>query len=409
MTATGAPYGESAALTLYGDGLTHGGALVAQSRSPSTMAQRRLVERELTAHFSRLPLSWGVNVMTAQPADIVVFVSQVWVPHHGRTLLTDGTMSPSTANLRGVFAALAHLFERHGRGGDWSLAAPFNNPCRSALVSDCQSGLERHVNDRAPPPVAAHPLTEQKLLTLVSQLDARYASHSRDGARLGTPYQRMRCLLSARDALLFVYLFHSLQRGVEGARIGLANLSLPGDRRPLQVGDSRLLTARTVRVHTGRQKCSPTGSTLEIPRADDERLCFMRRVHHYSLQCADLGLPLEGPEYLLFRASDPLNRGAHAATTLSSSACLGRLKQALTAAGVNEGETVHSCRRGGIQDAQRKGEHANATMARANIKTPGIHALYASTERPTRRKPVATPAPARSTPEATPRGACILQ
>ena len=56
-------------------------------------------------------------MMTAQPTDVVVFVSQVWIPRHGRTQLSNGDVYPSASNIRGMFPALAHIFDRQSRGG----------------------------------------------------------------------------------------------------------------------------------------------------------------------------------------------------------------------------------------------------------------------------------------------------
>ena len=403
-----APYPAAQAEGMYCDGLEHGGSLAMKSRADSTLAQRRLVEQELLLHLARLPAAWGVNVMTAQPTDVVVFVSQVWIPRHGRTRLSTGAMYPAASNLRGMFPALAHIFDRQGRGGEWSLSLPYNNPCRSSLVEDMRQGLERYILAHAPAPVAAVELTETKLLVLVVDLDRRHAAHALDHGRLKSAYQRMQCVILARDALLFVYLFHSLQRGAEGAAIGLRNLSFPADPAPLVPADPRLLTAACLRVQTGRQKCSPTGSVLEIPRADDARLCFMRRLHAFYGTCARLGVPLGEHDRPFFRPSATNNRGAFADHPLSSSAGLARLKQALAKADVDEGETLHSCRRGGIQREKRKGVPAHETMERANIKTPKIYALYADAERATRRKPKTPGMSLAEAPEPPPRG-CAIQ
>ena len=403
------PYTLDNAANMYGAGLEHGGSLAMRSRADSTLAQRRLVEQELLLHLTRLPAVWGVTVMNAQPTDVVVFVSQVWIPRHGRTRLRNGLVYPSASNIRGMFPALAHVFDRQGRGGDWSLSLPYNNPCRSSLVEDLRQGLERYILAHAPPPVAAVELTEEKLLVSVIDLDARHAAHALDATRLKSPFQRMQCVILARDALLFVYLFHSLQRGVEGAAIGLKNLSFLTDNTPLAPADARLLTAAHLRVRTGRQKCAPTGSTLEIPRADDARLCFMRRLHAFFGVCVRFGLPLEAPDYLFFRPSATNSRGAFAGHSLSSSASLARLKQALAKADIDEGETLHSCRRGGIQHEKRKGIPAHETMERANIKTPKIYSLYADPGRATRRKPPRAPAEVKQVASKPPPPNCVVQ
>lgn len=394
---------------MYGAGLAHCGIHASRSRCESTLSLRRLVGTELQAHFSRLPANWGVNIMTAQPTDVVVFVAQVWVPQHGRTVLSDGQTYPAASNIRGMFPALEYLFDRNGRGGVWKIHSPFNNPCRSTFVDDYRRGLEKYIIENGPAPVAAHPLEEQKLSVLVIRLDADYAARRANPQQINTPYRKLQCLILARDALMFVYLFFSLQRGVEGGRIGMANLSFPGDNSAVIPGDPRLLTAPMIRIRTGKLKTDPNGGVLDIPRAADAKLCFMSRLHSYAHACADSGSPLQAPHYALFRPIDTHDRGVFANTTLTSAACLGRLKRALNDIGANEGETVHSSRRGGMQRERAAGVPAEETMARAIMKTKRIYDMYVDTSRPTRRKkhvaslPALPPLPAAVGP---PSGSC---
>jgi hypothetical protein len=66
--------------------------------------------------------------------------------------------------------ALDYVFSIRGRGGQWSLHSPYNNPCRSQLVEDFGRGTVRYVRQNGPLPVAAHPLTRVKLMILVDSL-----------------------------------------------------------------------------------------------------------------------------------------------------------------------------------------------------------------------------------------------
>ena len=224
----------------------------------------------------------------------------------------------------------------------------------------------------APPPVAAVELTEEKLLALVVDLDERHAAHALDAARLESPFQRMQCVILARDALLFVYLFHSLQRGVEGAAMGCQIFPSLTDTLPLAPARPAPADGCSPAGEDWPPEVCPYWEYARDPSRGRRRLCFMRRLHAFFGVCANFGVPLEGPEYLCFRPSATNNRGVFASHPLSSSASLARLKQALARADIDEGETLHSCRRGGIGHEKRKGIPVHETMERANIKTPKV-------------------------------------
>lgn len=375
---------ESATCFLYSVGLVQAGIHASHSRCESTLALRRLMSAELQSHFRRLPPTWGVNILSAQPIDVVVFVAHVWVPHHGRIILASGHVYPSASHLRGAFNALEYVFDRSGRGSVWTLSNPFNNPCRITIVDDYKRGLEKFVDETGPAPKAT--LEESKLLSLVTSLDTYFDARRADMERLNNPYRRLHCMIPTRDTLLFTNQFYSLQRDVEGDRIGLSNLSFPSDNRPLRLGDNRLLTAPTTCVRTGWTKTDVNGGTFKIDRAEDSRLCFMRRLHAYASACVLLGQPSTTPDFHLFRPIDTLDRGIFSRATMTSAACLGRLKNALNLAGAKDGETVHSSRRGGMQRERAAGVPAEQTMARALMKTRKIYDLYVDTNRPTRRR-----------------------
>ena len=293
---------------------------------------------------------------------------------------------PSAAGIRAVIPRLTHLFDVHGRGGYWSLVNPDNNPCRSAFVDDYKRGLERYINRLAPPPVAAHPLSDAKFFALLSSLDARLVAMR---ASCVTPFQRVRCQAVARDGLMFLYLKESFQRGGEGAAIRLVDVTIPGDPRALTPADPRLLAAPVVRVTppTLKGHRGPPGLGIDIARGLTPATCFLRRLHAYALICAELGLPLVAPSYHLFRPMNPRRRTALLNESLTTSAVQSRLRDALDRAGLNEGETTHSFRRANFQAARARGEPQAETMAKALITTDAVYNLYCNTGRPTRYRP----------------------
>jgi hypothetical protein len=362
-----------------------GGAHVLHSHCDNTMALRALVAKELALHIARVPASYQLSVATMQPFDCMVFMETCWIPKHGRTVLDTGETCPASSSLRGFLAAFEHLFALHGRGGEWSLTAPYNNPCRSALVSGYGRGLGRYVRKHGSRPVAAHPMSHNKLTVLVDTLDGEQ-SHMAEEVDPGLPgpgtYARMRYLIKERDSLLFLYLFYSLQRGGEGASIGLTDLSFPGHGpfSPLIPDDDRLLTASFIRIHPPTLKTSlggppPPSTHMDVHRAPDERYCFLRRLHKFMELCATLGVPLT-PTSPLFRPLGVSDRSTLREESLTTSACYSRLRSALMSAGIYEGESLHSTRRGGAQAANRDGESREEIKFRMNITSDAILDRY---------------------------------
>lgn len=380
---------------VYRVGMQRGSLRVQDSHSATTMNMRAMMSSELGLFLAHIPAGFGINEHTMQPTDVVVFLSMAWIPRHGRTQLSNGEVGPSVSGLRLAIPALDHVFSSRGRGGEWTVHTPYNNPVRSQLVHDYVRGAVRHVRQLGPLPVAAHPLTRPKLALLVAELDTACAQMDATLSAQPLPYQALRRLLKERDALLFVYLYESLQRAGEGASISLRNLSFPDDPLPLRHGDPRLLSAGAIRIHPPTLKTcggAPSPSTyMDVARVGDPSLCFLRRLHAFMSTCDRLGHPLEVPFGHLFRPADS-TRVALRETSMTTAACRSRLKSALVAAGADEGETTHSFRRGATQDARLAGEDPAVTMGRMHIVTPGVYRRYTDQGCPTRHHAPAPPA-----------------
>ena len=372
-----------------------GGHHAENSHCASTVALRALLTTELLTYLSRMPPELGLSIKTMQPNDCMVFIEAVWVPNHGRTVLSTGETCPAASSLRGVLTAFEHLFKVYGRSGEWSLTTPYNNPCLSALVADYGRGLGKHIRLKGPRPLAAHPLSYEKLTILIDALGVAQASLK--GVDPGQPgpatYQRMRYLISARDALLFVYLLTSLQRGGEGACIGMQDLSIPGGPFPsVAVGDIRLLTTDCVRIHPPTLKSfggpPPPSTYMDVYRNPDDRYCFLRLLYRYMGLCSTLGAPLT-PTSPLFRPMGTQDCSTVREESITTSACYSRLQSALAAAGVDEGESTHSFRRGGSQAAKHQGKSKEETMGLMHITTDAVYERYTDEGCATRYTPLA--------------------
>ena len=387
-TAPAAPYTMAEVNSMYSYGLEVGGLRAGHSRSDTTIELRNALARAMFGHLATLPPQLGITLHTMQPSDVMVFLNWVWFPHHGKTVLDTGEVMPAASSIRGVMPALEHLFSIHGRSGEWGIHRPWNNPCRSQMIEDLGRGTLRHVRIHGPRPIAAHPLEHWKVRALVGSLDS--AGEAMAITFASAAYFRMMFMIKKRDSLLFTYLFQSLQRAGEGAAICMSDLSFPDDLQPLVPKDPRLLTRSSIRIHPPTLKQTdgppPPSTYMDVPRNSDEGMCFLRRLYHFTVLCEQLGQPLQvnGP---IFRPMDPHNRLVFRDCPMTTPACISRLKDALTQAGLYEGETSHSFRRGGMQDDRKRNVPESDTMARGHVKTPAVYRRYTDTGCKTKKKP----------------------
>ena len=152
---------------------------------------------------------------------MLTFCTSVVIPNHGRTLLTDGTTVPAFSTMKGVLTSLLHHFDRLGRRGDWEPLYFRGNPCESSEIRAFRTGYERLLWHEGVEPVAAEPITEGAVHSLVdaadqarAELRAQHATQTIIGAR-----EIVRELLCERDATYYLYLWESIQRGGEGGRL----------------------------------------------------------------------------------------------------------------------------------------------------------------------------------------------
>ena len=379
VPATGTPLGVAAAHQMYERGVLNAVSLSRGRLSVTTLGRRDEVATSLYRHFLSLPADWGITVYTAQPTDVLVFVSQVWIPKHGRTRLLTGATHPAASTCRGMWAALSYLFRSHGRAGEWSLIAPWNNPCESQVVQDYRAGIVSHLVSNEVRPVAAHPLSLDKLRRILDTLDARAVKLQ--GA--AQAYNRIRWLLCVRDAALFIYLYHSIQRGGEGAKLRLRDLRSADPAFLGSVWDSP-----AVLVFPRRVKNRVVGK-FEVCRDPDPGLCFLARLRALVFAYETIGFPLTVDAYL-FRPQDSSRRTVISNKALQTTACISRLQAALKKTGSFSGETSHSFRRGGMQRDKAAGKPREHTMSRALISTPAMYDRYTDEHCVTRYRPPAS-------------------
>jgi len=374
----------------YGSSLAAAFDVMRRAHSSSTHDSRRRVAVEFSRFLLSLPARLAKDFTNATAYDVVVFLHSEWRPHHGRTLLPDGTRVASASGLGNAASALSAAFDVLGRRGEWDPTSNAGNPCESNEVRLYRAGYQRDLWSDDIEPVAAVPLEEVKLLRLVTHLDERREALLAALPSNGSRFHRLRALLLERDALLVTYLGASIQRGGEGARLRVCDIrhTGSGDGTVLQLPLGAPLSAIpdvTVYPNGVKTRQRRNCGHFTIGAHADPRLCFVQRYTQFQQSCRDLGQPLQAPAGFIFRIMDPHHRTSLAAAPLTVAAGLSRLRSGLLALGDYDGETMHSFRRAGMQSDQDSGLPPQVTMDRALITSPSTYSRYTNRSRPTKR------------------------
>ena len=297
---------------------------------------------------------------------------------------------PAHSTIKAVLTQLQHVFTRYGRVGSWDPLGLTGNPCLSAEIDQYRTGYQRMLWNNGVEPVAAHPLTEDKIHALVASLDKKLSGLSADQDTFapGQPTS-MKYLLIERDIVLYLYLWASYQRGSEGARLRPCDIKRPAGHPAFEVRAGSVVPTYSypLDVHPNgtksRQRRNCGSFTLELP-CTDLTFDLVHRLNTFVMHCEQQG-DMFRSDTCFFRPIRCAKRDRFSLEgSLSGSACLKRLKGALSEHSIDDGETCHSFRRGALQHAQLAGHNVDSSMDQAQITTMSTYERYVSTTRPTR-------------------------
>lgn len=190
----GIPVTSETFASTYQQGLKAASALQQQAVKASTTKARGAVTRELMEWLNSMhrPLA------TALPEDILVFLTQHWLPNHAGFPTATGKLVAAPTSLAGVKSHLAREFELQGRVGDWDPATKSGNPMHSIQIKDLIKGYHNQAAQLGYQKRGAVPLTELEMLELLQHLCSDLSSASKEEQ-----------LLLVRDGLIFSLLWQS--------------------------------------------------------------------------------------------------------------------------------------------------------------------------------------------------------
>ena len=176
--------------------------------------------RELADWLHSTHAASNRTVMSVIPEDILVYLTQHWLPNHAGSEAVTGDLIAAPGNLSGIKSLLRDLaqeFDLLGRTGDWNASTQSGNPMHSIQVTRMTKGYSNHATQLGYQKKGAVPLTEAEMHTLLESMH-RSCSSIRDQHQL---------LLVLRDGMLFSMLWQSCFRGFNAGALRLDNIMLP--------------------------------------------------------------------------------------------------------------------------------------------------------------------------------------
>ena len=313
-------------LDLYGKGLACAADLQQQAVKAATVKARQAAVIELAEWLH----TTGIRTMqSATPEDMLVYLTQHWLPHHAGSATSAGELTAAPSSLSGIKSHLAMEFELPGRTGVWNSATQTGNPMHSIQIKTMLTGYANHAAELGYQKKGAVSAAEMEML-LCSLHDKH---HSMTGST--------ESLLLLRDGLLLSLLWQTCFRGFNagGLRLDIILLPTGGSALPYLAPVRQL--GKGAKLHllpdsTKNKKGGHCSVTLTC-----DVLCFTTwlqlALHHY----AAAGQPTT--DYL----TRPLQVGTKVFSEklMTSSNVWARLTKDLKESGMYTGQSVHSTRR----------------------------------------------------------------
>ena len=107
------------------------------------------------------------TAMNAIPEDILVYLTQHWLPNHGGAEIAAGNRIAAPSSLSSIKSHLAQDFDLLGRTGDWNASTQSGNPMHSIQLTKMAKGYNNYATDMGYQKKGAEPLTEAEMHTLL--------------------------------------------------------------------------------------------------------------------------------------------------------------------------------------------------------------------------------------------------
>ncbi len=306
-------------------------------------------------------------MFTCTANDVLVYLARVWPRTHQAR--GGGPVAPST--LEGAASALSTFFRQVGRGAPYDEQQGTGNPCTSVFVTGYLSGYPKQGAAEGRSPVGAVPMNEGTMRAVAVYLSRAIAEETGGSAK---------ALVLMRDRAVLLLVWATAIRAGNCGELLLSDFREPGClqreydwatlpapqlAQPYPQGVELWMWQKGDKTHK-RGRAEP----YYVPARAEGQLCAVRALGAYVAACRSSGwAAVRG---YLFRPLQPDQR----AFKEEPLAVTDRLERHLEAAMVNQGETMHSLRRGVLQAAAAQGANVLTLLEVGHMKSVGTLGRY---------------------------------
>ena len=367
---TSAPLSSQEVVDLYSKGLAAAANIQQQSVKANTVKVRQSAMRELADWLHSTHAASSRSVMTVIPEDLLVYLTQQWLPNHAGASTATGTRVAAPGSLASIKSHLAQEFDLLGRTGEWNASTQSGNPVHSVQVTRMVKGYSNHATDLGYQKRGAEPLSEAQMHTLLESMHR--SSHSN--------MEQHQLLLVLRDGLLFSLLWQTCFRGNNAGALRLDNIQLPTGESalPYLIPDRKLQAGSVLHLLPDSTKNKKGGHCKVVLSCDV--MCFTTWLQLAVCQYAEAGQPITN------FITRPLSVGTSRFTEqpMTCSNAWARLTKHLKALDMYTGQSVHSTRRGNMIHRQQQKHESYCDIGEAAMCTEKNAKYYTDTHRPTR-------------------------
>lgn len=330
-------WSEEEACRFYRDTLGAAAEVANRSVSKGFEESRRRTFREFQEFLGMV--GQGKCLENASGLDVVAFVHGFWIPKHKEQCRTK-VGEERTASASAVKSVVQHIAKSYSMLG----YTDANNPAKTESVKNYRDGYRNRLHDQG--------VREQRAKVMKAEKVADLAAHIEGELKKASGVHRCRLIA---DLAIVHYLWETWSRGKECGEL-----------------EARQVDKENGIVQAGWSKTQQTEASAEIAVASNGN--FMQAASRLIVSMEQIGSPVGNG--FLFR---PLNRKRNGFEDepLRSDAIRRRVQKHLKAAGLYDGETLHSFRRSAVQhSADVEGYDVKRLMEFGRWKTYTAFRVY---------------------------------
>ena len=355
------------AAQLYVDSLAAAAAVARQSVTCETKQKRDAIMHELAQFLSAVPSKIPKTLHNCTPEDLLVFLQSHYVVKHAGSITSQQQKTMAPGSLNNAVSSLTMGFRELQRNAKWDTASQTGNPCLSAQIVQWKKGYSRVASQAGYISRGAKEIPEDKVgvmllhirNTMTASLDPLIISEH------------------ARDGFVYSLLMSTGVGGINACEACLQDFKLPSTAQsssmpalPLIYPEFKLAAGSIVEFVPAFLKTSPQRNSqgVQLTVQSDPFMDPLRWLQLAIQTAHACGEAITGP---IVRPLRPDHRG-YKQCSMTTRCMHRRLSKLLDAMGMNEGESMHSFRRGMAQHMNRQGLSTPAICGRMLICTEKV-------------------------------------